>query len=114
MKLNFILTTIALCTSALIAYGFYSFGNSDTKLLLSFGSFVTLAFTLVFTIGVNFPLPRTSINLKTISVIFFVFSFVSNLIFAFFSFSTPIYVTINGMLLMIYCLILYSINSVKQ
>jgi hypothetical protein len=114
MKLNFIPTIIAVGISVLIAYGFYSFHSSDKKLLLSAGSFVLLALPLILTIGVNFDLPRTTTNIRTVSGVFFVASLASNLTFSFCSFSTPIYVIINGILLMTFTLIIYSISRARQ
>lgn len=114
MKVNFIKTIIAICVSGLIAYGFYSFHKTDNKLLLSIGSFTFLSLTLLFTLSITFSLPRTTTMVRTVSGIFFIVAFVSNLIFSFFNFSTPIYVIINGIALMIYALIAYTISRAKQ
>ena len=97
-----------------MAYGFYNFNHSENKILLSVGGFLFLALTLVFTIGANFDLPRTTINIRTVSAVFFIVSLASNVTFSFFSFSTPNYVIINGILLMIYALIVYSISRARQ
>jgi len=114
MKINFVLTTIAVAISALIAYGLYSFHDSENKPLLTIGSFVSLAVTLAITIGAGFKESRTGTNIKTVSSIFFVVALLSNLIFTFISFSVPAYVITNGIILMIYILILYSINKANQ
>ena len=114
MKLNFVQTIIAIAVSLLIAYGLYSFHDSENKVLLSLGSFVFLATTLVITIGVNFEQSRTTTNVRVVSGIFFVISLASNLIFSFFTFSTLSYVITNGILLLIFVLIAYSINKAKQ
>ena len=114
MKLNFVQTIIAIAVSLLIAYGLYSFHESENKILLSLGSFVFLAITLVITIGVNFEQSRTTTNIRVVSGIFFVLAFISNLIFSFFTFSTPSYIIINGILLLIFVLIIYSIYKAKQ
>jgi hypothetical protein len=113
MKLNFIQTIIAIVVSLLIAYGLYIFHGSENKILLSAGCFVFLAVTLVITIGVNFELPRTTTNVKVVSGIFFVIALISNLVFTFVSFSVPIYVITNGILLLIFVFIAYSINRAK-
>jgi hypothetical protein len=113
MKLTFIPTIIAIGIAALIAYGFYSFHSSDNKILLSAGSFVLLALPLVLAIGANFTLPRTTANIRIVSGIFFIALFASNLTFSFCSFSTPLYIIINSILLMIFTLIIYSIIRVK-
>ena len=66
------------------------------------------------TIGVNFEQSRTTTNVRVVSGIFFVISLASNLIFSFFTFSTPSYVITNGILLLIFVLIAYSISKAKQ
>ncbi len=114
MKLNFLQTIIAIAVSILIAYGLYSFHSSENKILLSAGSFVFLAVTLIITIGASFELPRTTTNVKVVSGIFFAIALISNLIFTFISFSVPSYVIINGILLLVFILIAYSINKAKQ
>jgi len=114
MKLNFVPTLIAIAISVLITYGLYSFHDSGNKILLSLGSFIFLATTLVITIGVNFEQSRTTTNIRVVSGIFFAIAFASNLIFSFFKFSTPVYIITNGFLLLIFILIVYSINKAKQ
>lgn len=114
MKVNFIKSIIAIAVSGLIAYGFYSFHETGNKLLLSLGSFLFLSLTLLFTLSISFAFPRTTTMIRTVSGIFFAFAFVSNLLFSFFSFSTPIYIIINGIAIMTYALIAYSISRAKQ
>ena len=114
MKINFLQTIIAIAVSLLIAYGLYSFHDSENKILLSVGSFVFLAITLVLTIGTSFQLPRTTTNVRVVSGIFFAVALISNLIFTFVAFSVPSYVITNGILLLVFILIAYSINKAKQ
>jgi len=114
MKINFVQTIIAIAVSLLIAYGLYSFHDSENKILLSSGSFVFLSTTLVMSIGASFELPRTTTNVRVVSGIFFVITLISNLIFTFINFSVPSYIIINGILLLVFILIAYSINKAKQ
>ena len=114
MKINFVQTIIALAVSLLIAYGLYNFHDSEHKILLSAGSFVFIATTLVMTIGASFELPRTTTNIRVVSGIFFAIALITNLTFAFINFSVPSYVIINGILLLVFILIVYSINRAKQ
>lgn len=114
MKINLVQTIIAIAVSALIAYGLYSFHESENKILLSLGSFVFLATTLVLSIGTSFQLPRTTTNVRVVSGIFFAVALISNLIFTFIAFSVPSYVITNGILLLGFILIVYSINKAKQ
>ncbi len=114
MKIDFIKTLIAITISLLIAYGLYSFHESDNKMLLSIGSFIFLSASLILSIGASFELPRTTTNVKVVSGIFFAIALISNLIFTFISFSVPSYVITNGILLLVFVLIAYSILKVKQ
>ncbi len=114
MKINFVPTIIATAVSLLIAYGLYSFHNSENKILLSAGSFVFLATTLVMSIGASFELQRTTTNIKVVSGIFFAIALIGNLIFTFVNFSVPSYVIINGILILVFILIVYLINQTKQ
>ena len=114
MKINFVQTIIAIAVSLLIAYGLYSFHNSENKIIISIGSFIFLAITLVLTIGASFELPRTTTNIRAVSGIFFVIGLISNLMFNFWNFSIPSYVIINGILLLVFISIAYSINRAKQ
>jgi len=114
MKINLVQTIIAIAVSLLIAYGLYNFHDSENKILLSAGSFVFLATALVMTVGASFELPRTTTNIRVVSGIFFAVALISNLIFMFLSFSQPSYIITNGILLLIYVLITYSINRAKQ
>ena len=108
MKLNVVKTIIAIAVSVLIAYGLYSFHDSENKVLLSLGSFVFLGMTLVIAIGVNFEQPRTTTNIRVVSGIFFTIALISNLIFSSFTFSIPSYIITNGILLLIFSLTAYS------
>lgn len=114
MKINLVQTIIAIAVSGLIAYGLYNFHVGENQILLSVGSFVFLSVTLALSIGVSFEQSRTTTNIRVVSGIFFVIALISNLIFNFLSFSEPSYIITNGMLLLIYVLIAYSINRAKQ
>lgn len=114
MKINFVQTIIAIAVSALIAYGLYNFHNGENQMLLSIGSFVFLSVTLALSIGVNFEQSRTTTNIRVVSGIFFAVALISNLIFNFLGYSQPSYIITNGILLLIYVLIAYSINRAKQ
>lgn len=114
MKVNFIKTAIAISVSALIAYGFYSFHKSDNNLFLTFGSFVFMLFTLIMSIGISFEQSRSTTNIRVVSGLFFFVGVISNLIFSFLNFSIPSYVIVNGILLLIFALIAYSIYRAKQ
>jgi hypothetical protein len=113
MKFNLITTIIAITACLLIAYGFYALFEGEQKLLLSGGSFLFLALTLVTAIGIKFEQQRTTTNIRVVSAIFFIVALISNLIFSFCQFSTPVYVLTNGILLLVFIFTVYSIGQTK-
>ena len=114
MKINYVQTIIAIAVSLLIAYGLYIFHGSDNKIFFSVSSFAFLAITLILTIGISFERPRTTTNIRVVSGIFFAIALISNLIFSIISFSVTSYVIINGILLLMFIFIAYSIFNAKQ
>ena len=114
MKISYAQTTIAVAVSLLIAYGLYSFHDSENRIVLSIGSFVSLATALVLTIAAGFELPRTTANIRVVSGSFFAIALVSNLIFTFVDYSVPSYVVVNGLLLLVFISIVYSMYKAKR
>ena len=114
MKINFVTTIIATAISLLISYGFYGFFEGDNKMIISVGTFVFLTITSVATIGVNFEKERSTTNIRVVSSIFFAIALISGLFYSFCNFSTAAFIIPNGLLLMIFILIVYSINKTKQ
>ncbi len=114
MKINFIPTLIALALSVLIAYGLYFFHIGENKILLGFGSALFFGLTLILTYGVSYELPRTGVNVRVVSGIFFLIGLIENIVFSFLNYSIPIYVITNGVLILIYILISYFIFKARQ
>lgn len=98
----------------LIAFGFYSFNDSENRVLLCVGTFVSLVITLILAIGTSFEFNRTKTNVRVVSYIFFALFFISNSLFTFINFSVPNYIIMNGILLLVYVLIAFSIYKAKQ
>jgi len=114
MKIDFVKSVVAIAICGLIAYGFYALHNSDNKLLLSLGCFFFTSVTSLGIIGISFELPRTTTLIRTVSSIFLFVALASNLIFSFMNFSIPAYIIINGVFLLMYVLISYSLAKAKQ
>lgn len=114
MKVNLVRTIVSICISALIAYGFYSFYEGSNKLLLTYGSFVCLSLTLFWSLGISLAQPRTTTVIRTISGVFFAVILVSNLVFSFLNFTVPVYIIVNGIILLLYILTSYTIAKEKQ
>ena len=114
MKLNFVQAIIAIAISTLISYGFYIFNESENNIIFSLGSFVIFSTSLIFFLGTDFELPRTTTNVRVVSVIYFIVAMISSLIFTFINFTVPSFVITNAIMLLVYILIIFSIYKAKQ
>lgn len=114
MKLNFILTVIIICICSLIAYAFYIYAPTENKMVFTIGSFSFLLVSGIGLLALSFKQPRTTINVKTISMLTFLIGLILNIIAAIFKFKEPNYIIIFGLLLLFYLLLIYSIAKQKQ
>ena len=110
MKFNPVISALAICICALIAYGFYSFSSTTHKELLAAGSFIFLSATLLFAIGMRYGGYGSSANGRTVSLLFFGLAFVLNLVFSFIDFTVPAYIVVHGILLLVYILGIYLVT----
>lgn len=112
MKFHSIQTIIAIAISLLISYGLYSYHSGENKNLLCLGSFVLMATALAMTFGASFESPRTTINIRVVSGIFFFVALSVNLFYLFQThFSKTSYIVFNGIPFLIFALIVLSINK---
>jgi hypothetical protein len=111
MKLKPVQFTISLLVGMLLAYGFFSFKNGENKILLTVGSFVFLSITLLSIISVDYKRPRITTNIRVVSGIFFLLALLSNVLFCILTFTTPTYIIVNGILLLLFILIVFSIKK---
>lgn len=115
MKINIISSGISLLISALIAYGFFSTQEIiQNKNIIGIGSFLSIGLTLFFAFGANFDSPRTTLNTRVLSSVFFMIVLSSNLIFTLVLFSFVSYFITTGIVVLIYLLILYGIVRAAQ
>lgn len=115
MKIDFVKTIIAVAISCLIAYGLYAICKVDElRCLLTIVSGIAMTITLAFTLGIKPKAERTALMFTTMSAIFFVVVAIMNLIFAFVNFNKPIFIILNGVILLVYALIANSMAKVKE
>ena len=115
MKINIVPTIIAAAICALLAYGLYALCKTEgQEMLLSIGGFVCMFITLAIGMGIRFEQPRTSTNTAVLGWVFFLLMVVSNAIFAFVQFTTPVYIIVNGILLLAFIGITYAVAKAKQ
>lgn len=116
MKLNIVPSIIALAISALIAYGLYSWcRNADMQILLSIFGGVSMLLTFGSMLAISFEDSRTTVNVRVLSGVFAFLVILSNAIFCCISsFSTPLYVIINGLLMLIWFLSAYGVTRANK
>lgn len=116
MKLNIVPSIIAFAISALIAYGLYSWcRNADMQILLSIFGGVSMLLTFGSMLAISFEDSRTTVNVRVLSGVFAFLVILSNAIFCCISsFSTPLYVIINGLLMLIWFLSAYGVTRANK
>ena len=112
MKLDVLKGVIALGISALLAYACYTICDyGSLKMTIATGAFVALAIPSLLAMGLSPKQERRAVVLKTLSWSFFI---ITNGIFAFCKFSTPTFVIVNGLLILLFILIYSSIYKAKM
>ena len=114
MKIKVIPAIIVVVFSALIAYGLYYLCTCDKNYLVLIGFGVMSMCILLATFGVSFEPHRTSVNIKVTSIVFFLLALISNVVFALVPFSVPLYVVVNGIVLLVWLLSVYGISKARQ
>lgn len=114
MKLDKIYSGITILLCFLISYAFYSYAPLQAKMLHTIGSFIFLLITGLGLIATKFNEQRTTINIKTVSGVFFILGIILNIISSIFHFNLPAYIIIAGISLTVYFLIVYSIEKQRQ
>ncbi len=116
MKVNIFLTIIGLLLASLIAYLNFSIAEGkQNDSLCGFVSAVCYIATLVSTLGIQITeSPRQTVNLRVMSVLFFVIFAIVNFCFAIFGIVQPYYFLINGILLLIFVLLTYKLSKITN
>ena len=115
MKINAFPAILAAAISALLAYGLYSFCKTPgQELLLAIGGFVCFFLTLSVGVAVRFEEGRTSTNTAVLGWFFFFIMLISHVVFTFILFATPVYIIINGVLLLASLGVIYAVAKAKQ
>ena len=115
MKIDTFRSIIAVVISALLSYAFYELCDYErVQLVITTGSFLTIGITSMFALAVSVEHQRSSVMLKALSSTTFFIEIAMNGIFAFFDFSIPAYIIINGLILVVFALIYNSIYRTKM
>ena len=115
MKIDVIKTIIAVTLSALLAYACYEICNFErVQWVITIGAFITIVIPCVLSMGVSANEERLGIMLKTLSSVILAIEIISNFVFVFLDFGIPVYVIINGILLLLYALVYNSMYNTKK
>ena len=113
MRVNPINFAVALGIAALLAYGFWSI-ESALRNFIAVGSFVYLSGTLLPAMGIVFELPRRTVNLRLVCMLFFVLGLVINGAFAAIDFSSVAYVIVSAVTFLLFIFIANAIYAARQ
>lgn len=115
MKLNIILTIIAALVVGLLVYWVHTvIQASDAVDIMTYGSGVCFLVTLLPIVGVEYESARLGINIRIVSILFFVAFLISQFCFANFASDIPLYIITNGLILVIFLLVFYKMQSIKN
>jgi hypothetical protein len=110
MKINPVMLIVSLAISGLVAYGFYTTNQGEVyPWLISIGSAFLCFITLSGILTVSFDIRGGTGNYKIVSVLFFIITLISNIIFSFLNFTLPPYIIINGILFLLFIALEYAI-----
>lgn len=110
MKFNIVLTISAILIAALLGYWAYDLAfPDDNAVICGIGSFLSFGFSLVTTLGIRCQCRRGNINMKALSMLSFILLAVSNFTFALFGVKMPLYIIVNGILVLCFFIIYYNL-----
>lgn len=112
--MNKFLTIVSIALSALLAYGFYSCCSAENQFILTLGSFVSFATTLIMALGLNYETERSTTNIRALSLFFFIVFLGSNLLSAYLDISRPVYIITIGVIICVFLMSFYGIKKANQ
>jgi hypothetical protein len=112
MKINPVMTLIALALAALAAYGFYAANSGEqSQWLITIGSGVMIFINLGGSLAVSGETRGLAGNIRVASLVFLVIGLVSQLIFSLVSNpGTAPYIIVNGIIVLLFILTGYSVS----
>lgn len=115
MKLNIVPSIISAAFAGLIAYFLYITAEGDQQqLLLTIAGGLFSFLTLWGTMGYTLDEGRKAVNLKVCSGVFFIMVVAVEFVFACTGFSVPTFVIVNGVGVLLWFSMMYSLFRSKQ
>jgi len=110
MKINGLLIIICAAIAGLIAFGFFAVNKDEVyRILLTVGSGFTLFSTLVGIVALSSPNRGSIVNIRVVSILFFLALLIEHILFSIFDVSLTPYIVITGILFLLYILLCYLI-----
>lgn len=114
MKVNKFPFLLAFLLASIIAYFFSTYHSNNDSLVIGIGAFLVLFTTAASSMSISFDYQRTTTLTRAVSGLFFALFLVSQIIFTSTTFNFPTYVLVNGSMLILFLLIIYSIVKSKH
>jgi hypothetical protein len=116
MKINPVFTIIALAISGLLGYGFFAWNDGEPyQLLIAIGGGLTIFLPLGGLLALSSNGRGTVGNIRALSVVFLLVEIISNIIFSTVNMATlAVYIIVNGILVLLYFLIAYSVSRALE
>ena len=112
MKANVFFVCISTLIALLLAYLAYHIAEGkENDIVCGVCSALCFICTLIPVLGMSHKSPRISVNLRVLSIVFFLLFVVSHFCFAACGVRMPYYVIVNAILLLVYMAIYYSIGK---
>lgn len=115
MKTNIFLTVLSIMIAALVGYLAFNIANGDENgAICGICSGICFAATLIPLMGLQYETGRLGVNIRVLSLVFFVIFLISHFCFAALGVKMPYYIILNGIILIIYLFIFYKMQGVKD
>lgn len=116
MKINFVLTVIAVAIASLLGFLVYNFCvSTDNATALGITTALSLALPLISIMGLKHENSRTQVNLKVLSTIFLLVFIITAAVVCFVNIKNlSTYYIIVGLIALIYLGIFYSISRIDD
>lgn len=113
MKINSFLIVISFLLTAMISFSVFSYSQESTMILSTVVSSITYLSYLGGLLAVKFEDQRGNVLKTTTSIVFLIINIFLTFIFLKFNYSIPLFILINGSVLLIYYSILYFFVKAK-
>ena len=115
MKANAFLTLISILLAGLLGYWVYSVSEGkEQDIFCGICSTICFLFTAIPIVGLKYESGRMGVNVRILSGLFFVAFLISHFCFAYFGVKMPLYVIVNGILLVIFFALLYKLSEMRE